>query len=172
MTDEFFFIAPASDEGSAGCCGAEELRLVIDLPIPGVRVVRVAGELDLLTTPRLDSLLLRQIEQGGRHVVVDLSEVIFLGASALGSLVRARDLAAYHGVELHLTGVDHPAVAHTLVTTKLRTAFATHPSTDSILAAVAGKGEPADPGAGKTHQAAVYYLNSERTRRRRRSAGG
>lgn len=137
MTDESFSVA--TDDGSAGDRRRSGLRLVIDQPMPGVRVVQVAGELDLLTVPQLDSCLLSQIDGGGGHVVVDLSEVTFLGAAGLGSLVKAREVAARQGVELHLAGVDHRAVARPLEITELRTTFAIHSSTHSVIATVAGR---------------------------------
>ena len=56
---------------------------------PDCVLVSVAGELDLFTAPQLGSLLDRSIEQGATSVTVDLSEVTFLDAAALGVLVRA-----------------------------------------------------------------------------------
>ena len=106
--------------------------------MPGVRVVRVAGELDLLTAPQLDSCLLSQIDARGGHVVVDLSKVTFLAAVGLGSLVKAREVATCHHVELHLTGVDHRAVARPLEITELRPTFTIHPSAESVIARVGG----------------------------------
>lgn len=147
MTDASFSVV--NDGGSAAGHRGSGLRLVIDQPMPGVRVVQVAGELDLLTMPQLDSRLLSQINGCGGHVVVDLSEVTFLGAAGLGGLVKAREAATRHGVELYLIGVDHRAVALPLEITGLRTMFAIHSSTHSVIATVAGKGQMiGDPGAG------------------------
>lgn len=129
-------ILVAKDNGLARCRGVGELRVMIDQPVPGVRVVRVAGELDLLTAPQLDSRLLSQIKGRGGHVVVDLSAVTYLAAAGLGSLVSAREAATRHDIELCLTGVDHRAVARPLEITRLRATFAIHPSTKSVIAAV------------------------------------
>jgi len=109
---------------------------VIDQSMPGVRVVRVAGELDMLTAPQLASCLLSQIDARGGHVVVDLSAVTFLAAAGLGSLVRAREAATHHDIELCLTGVDHRAVARSLEITRLRATFTIRPSTKWVIAAV------------------------------------
>ena len=81
MSDTSIF--GAKNQGAARGRGAEALRVAIDQPMPGVRVVRVAGELDMLTAPQLDSCLLSQIDGRGEHVVVDLSKVTFLGAAGL-----------------------------------------------------------------------------------------
>lgn len=130
----------AHDNGSAGCCGTQALRIVIGRPLPGVRVVQVADELDMVTAPHLNSHLLDQIDKRDGHVVVDLSAVTFLGAAGLTSLVTAREAAICHDIRLHLAGVDHPAVARALEITQLRPTFAVHPSTGSavtVLAAMA-----------------------------------
>ena len=127
----------ANNNGSAECCGTEALRIVIDRPLPGVRVVQVAGELDMVTAPHLDSRLLDQIDKRDGHIVVDLSAVTFLGAAGLTSLVRAREAATCHDIGLHLVGVDHPAVARSLEITQLRPTFAVHPSTGSAITALA-----------------------------------
>lgn len=131
-------ISVAKKQGSAGFRGVEALRVAIDQPMPGLRVVRVAGELDMLTAPQLDSCLLSQIDARGEHVVVDLNKVTFLGAAGLTSLVRAREAATGHHIELHLTGVDHRAIARPLEVTELRPTFSIHPSTESVLARVGG----------------------------------
>lgn len=120
-------ISVTKDQGPAGCSDAEVFRVAIDQPIPGVRVVRITGELDLQTAPQLHSCLLSQIDGRGRDVVVDLSKVTFLGAAGLESLVRAREAATCRHIKLHLAGVDHRAVALPLEITGLLPTFAIHP---------------------------------------------
>ena len=124
-------ISVTKDQGPAGCLDAEVLRVAIDQPIPGVRVVRVAGELDMQTAPQLHCCLLSQIDGRGGHVVVDLSKVTFLGAAGLESLVRARQAATCRHIKLRLTGVDHRAVARPLEIAGLLPTFAIHPLTES-----------------------------------------
>jgi anti-sigma B factor antagonist len=142
-------ISVATDQGSAGCRGGEALRVAIDQPMPGVRVVRVAGELDMLTAPQLDSCLLSQIDVRGGHVVVDLSKVTFLGAAGLGTLARAQEAATCHHIELHLAGVDHRAIARPLEITGLRPTFALHPSTESVIARIDGLVQLTDSDANQ-----------------------
>ena len=110
------------------------ISFVIDEPAPDVCVVRVRGELDLLTTGVLDLHLLRHIEGNPGCVVVDLSEVTFLGAAALTSLLVAKQAATRWGVQLYLTGADHRAVARPLEITKLWTSFDIRPTVESIVA--------------------------------------
>src|SRR3954468_21846963 len=51
-------------------------------------VLAVRGELDLASTPELETRLRRLQELGGHHLVVDLSDVTFLDSTALGLLLR------------------------------------------------------------------------------------
>ena len=125
-------------QGPTGCPDTEVFRVTIDQPLPSVRVVRVAGELDMQTASQLDSCLLSQIDGRGGHVVVDLSKVSFLGAAGQTSLVRAREAATCRHIKLHLAGVDHRAVARPLEITGLLPTFAIYPLNESIIARVGG----------------------------------
>ena len=77
----------------------------------GTLVLRVFGELDLLSTPRCRgtasglveeaNAFARSVGSDGRgRVVVDLSGVVFAGASALAMLVELQDRAARAEVDL------------------------------------------------------------------------
>ena len=52
-------------------------------------IVHVSGELDAYTAARLRDSLAGLISAGSRHIVVDLADVSFMGASGLGVLVGA-----------------------------------------------------------------------------------
>jgi anti-sigma B factor antagonist len=123
----------------AAACAEEFIYFTFHEPAPGVRVVRVAGELDLLTTPLLDRRLQSQLDRGPGHVVIDLSEVTFLAAAGLESLVTASDAAARHDVELHLTGTSHRAVARPLELVELPIMIDIQPTVHSVLAAICGR---------------------------------
>jgi anti-sigma B factor antagonist len=96
-------------------------------------VVRVAGELDSLTAPLLDRHLQRHLHESGGHLVLDLSEVTFLSAAGLTSLVTAGETATRCEVQLHITGADHRAVARLLEITTLRGTLDIHPTVQSIV---------------------------------------
>jgi anti-anti-sigma factor len=71
------------------------LRLTLTRPVPATAVITVAGELDLLTAPRLAELVTAQAATAVRTLVVDLSAVTFLGCAGIGALARAQcDLRA------------------------------------------------------------------------------
>ena len=50
-------------------------------------VISLAGEVDLYTAPEFKQQLLEVIDQGGRDVVVDLSDTTFIDSTTLGVLV-------------------------------------------------------------------------------------
>jgi anti-anti-sigma factor len=86
------------------------LRMVSTRPRPGVAVVRVSGEIDLvdaarfdhvLTTAVIDAAATGRLDPGENpRVVCDLDGVEYLGAAGLGVLVNAVVVARAHAVEL------------------------------------------------------------------------
>ena len=57
--------------------------------LPGCEVIRVEGELDMLTAPELAAAL-NSCNGSGREVVVDLSDVTFIDSHGLHVLMGAR----------------------------------------------------------------------------------
>ncbi|MEU7378653.1 MULTISPECIES: STAS domain-containing protein [unclassified Streptomyces] len=55
-------------------------------------VLRVAGELDLMTSPVLRQRVHEVVAQGRHDLVLDLSEVFFCDSSGVGVLIAARRL--------------------------------------------------------------------------------
>ncbi|MGX4691469.1 STAS domain-containing protein [Streptomyces sp. JNUCC 63] len=55
-------------------------------------VLRVAGELDLVTSPVLRQRVHEAVAQGHHHLVLDLSDVFFCDSSGVGVLIAARRL--------------------------------------------------------------------------------
>jgi anti-anti-sigma regulatory factor len=82
-------------------------QLSVDVCAPRLRVVRVAGVLDVMTVGRLSGLVATQVARPGStgHLVVDLGEVSFFATDDFSALRRARDGARAAGVRLHLTGL-------------------------------------------------------------------
>jgi anti-sigma B factor antagonist len=97
------------DAPDDGACPTR-LRIASTRPRPGVAVVRVSGEIDLVDAGRLDHLLQTAVVDAaatGRldpaehpRVVCDLDGVEFLGAAGLGVLASAVVVARTHAVEL------------------------------------------------------------------------
>ncbi len=62
------------------------------------RVIRVDGELDLAVAPRLKEDLHRLIDEGERHIVLDLTEATFIDSTTIGALLSAtRRVREYNG---------------------------------------------------------------------------
>jgi anti-anti-sigma factor len=81
--------------------GRRVLRLYSP-PIPPA-AVRLRGELDLTTAPRLEQLLDELCRDGYRQITLDMSGLDFLGASALSVFVRVDQTLRAAGGELVLT---------------------------------------------------------------------
>jgi anti-sigma B factor antagonist len=82
----------------------DQISLGTSSPAPGQVVVEVGGEVDMLTSPQLRSLVLDQFSPtaGIELVVLDLEGVTFLGTSGLAVLIEVREAAHAAGVELRL----------------------------------------------------------------------
>ena len=79
-------------------------------PEPGTTTLRVAGEIDVATSPELRRELHRLLDDDARLIVVDLSGTTFIDSSGLGVLVgvlkRLRE--AERGDALVLAGLQEP----------------------------------------------------------------
>ena len=91
----------------------------------------VSGEVDLSTAPHLRDRLLGQIGVVGSDLVVDLSEVGFLGAAGLTVLVEARAAAAASGVGLYVVARTRP-VLRPMAVTGLDVEFDVFPRVDDV----------------------------------------
>lgn len=108
--------APPLSSGESGS-PAETQLLTVEIQSDGdCPVVRLAGELDLSTIPRLEGRLIRQARSGPR-LVVDMSAVTFIDSSGIALLLRTHR-AAVDGIRtviaegsqvervLRLAGID------------------------------------------------------------------
>jgi anti-sigma B factor antagonist len=101
-------------------------------------VVRVGGELDIATTPRLREQLVAAIAERGANVVLDLSGVAFLDSTGLGVLVGVLKRARTLGGDLRLAGAQ-PAVRRVFEITALDR---TLPIADTVADAIGGAPPP------------------------------
>jgi anti-sigma B factor antagonist len=62
----------------------------------GAVVLRVAGEIDLVSAPQLEESLTRALAQRPKILVVDLTEVSFLASAGMSVLVTAHNQAGEH----------------------------------------------------------------------------
>lgn len=87
------------------------LSVVVQQPTRAVLVVNVAGELDMLTGPPLQDHLGELLATRPDRLVIDLSQVSFMGSTGLSVLICARQNAIATGTTLALSGTSGRAVA-------------------------------------------------------------
>ena len=96
-------------------------------------VVSVAGVVDMLTSPQLETAIDAALDQRPAGVVVDFTEVEFLASAGMGVLVAAHDKA---GADVTLRVVaDGPATSRPLKLVGIADIVSLYPSLDEALAA-------------------------------------
>ena len=92
-------------------------------PNPGRHgIVRARGEIDLSNADEFEGVLVQAWEETYVDVVVDLSQVRFLGSNGLNALIMARNRIRDGGGEIQLRQPSPPA-RRTLEVTGLASAF-------------------------------------------------
>ena len=79
----------------------------IAAPAGEVLVLRVVGEVDLLTIDVLQGALTSSLARGPCHLMVDLAELTFCSARGMGLLVQAGRTAAEQGTGYSVTAASH-----------------------------------------------------------------
>ena len=70
--------------------------------VEGVLVLRVVGEVDLVTADRLREQLPKYLRSGCRGLVLDFTGVSFLAGCGIGVLIEIADQARTEGIVLRL----------------------------------------------------------------------
>ncbi|MFE9766155.1 STAS domain-containing protein [Streptomyces sp. NPDC005808] len=107
-------------------------------------VLRVSGEMDLVTSPVLRQRMHEAVADGRRSVVLDLSEVLFCDSSGVGVLIAARRLIQSCRGRLRLIlpaqgAVDGSHVNRVLAALGVRRLFDVYPD---VAAAVGEESTP------------------------------
>lgn len=103
-------------------------------------VLRLAGEVDVVSAPRLRDRLVALVTDGDTRLVVDLGGVVFLDSMGLAALLSGLKRARAHGGDLRLCGASGH-LQHVLALTRLDQAFTV---TDTLAEALAVPEEAAD----------------------------
>ena len=93
----------------------------------GALVIRVNGELDVYTAPKLSEALAEGLAGGNKTLVVDLTRVGFLDSTALGVLVGGHKKMAAQAVRLSLV-IDDPHLSKIFRITGFEDLFTIYPS--------------------------------------------
>lgn len=99
-----------------------------------VTVVKVTGELDVFSSPRLREQLLDVIDTGPVRLVVDLSGVTFLDSTGLGVLVGIYHRLRARNGTMSFVGANE-RVRRVFRVTQLTKIFALYDDLDQALAA-------------------------------------
>lgn len=103
---------------------------------PRTAVVALQGEMDVYTTPRVRAELQRLLDDGCRHVILNLRQAAYLDSSALGALLGAQRRARECGGGVALVAPARP-VHRLLEITRLHLAFTIFDTEREALATVA-----------------------------------
>ena len=115
-------------------------------------VLRIAGEIDVYTAPKLRQQVIDLVDDGTRHIVADLRGVDFLDSTGLGALVGSLKRLRQRQGSLRLV-ISGGRILQLFQITGLTNAFALHTSVlDAISAdqhqhwqvALAGEGHSAE----------------------------
>ena len=115
--------------------GSAEVQAEMSLSVlsqPAVTIARLAGELDIATTPALRERLLGVFSPGVRLLIIDLSGVAFGDVSGLAVLVATQRRARRLGITVRLAA-PRPQVARLLRITGLDQCFTICATLDEAL---------------------------------------
>jgi anti-anti-sigma factor len=97
---------------------------------PHVAVLRVHGEIDLLTAPQLAACCQELAQQSLDNVVVDATDVTFFDARGVSALIEARSAFQPNGT---FSVVASPPVRRILELLQLQEIFPTYRTTEDAL---------------------------------------
>ena len=116
-----FWLAGAEAVNVAAAC--PPFSVLVEQPNPELVVISVCGDIDLLTASPLHDHLSRVLAAGPACVVIDLTHISFLAATALSVLITIGRTAAQQGTTLQLRAPEGSLPAHVLNTAGLDRLF-------------------------------------------------
>jgi anti-sigma B factor antagonist len=102
-------------------------------------MIALAGEVDLHTAPEFKERLVQVLDDGKKHLVVDLSKVTFIDSTTLGVLIGGVKRLRPTGGSLALAG-PNPAIAKVFEITGLDRIFPIYSTVDDALGGLADAG--------------------------------
>jgi len=102
-------------------------------------VIELGGEVDLYTAPEFKERMVKVIEDGKKHVVVDLAKATFIDSTTLGVLVGGVKRLRPQGGSLTLVCTD-PNICKIFEITGLDRVFSIHDSREDALSTLASEG--------------------------------
>jgi anti-anti-sigma factor len=99
------------------------------------QLFRLTGLLDAFSEPTFRKVVGKYIEDGPKHIVLDLSKIDFVDSSGLGALVQLVKKA--QSVEGSLQIVSNPRVTQTVKLVRLEQFLSLQPSVETALEKIA-----------------------------------
>jgi anti-sigma B factor antagonist len=93
--------------------------------VNGIPVLNAVGEIDLSTASIFKRAIHELIENGHRHILIDMSQVVFMDSSGFGTLLSAIKILRPQNGTVTLAGCND-AVSRMLGITRLDTLFNVH----------------------------------------------
>ncbi len=97
-------------------------------------VVRIAGEIDVYTAPKLREALIDLVNEGNYHLIIDVEAVEFLDSTGLGVLVGGLKRVRAHDGSLRLVCTQE-RILKIFRITGLTKVFPIHTSVEEAVAA-------------------------------------
>lgn len=109
------------------------MDLRLDVSVHGAwSVLRVGGEVDVATAPKLRERLIALVNDQRVHLVVDLSDVDFIDSTGLGVLIGALKRVRSRDGDLHLV-CSEPRTLRVFEITGLDQVFRIHDTLDAAV---------------------------------------
>lgn len=121
------------EQGAGTAVGDDQMMELAVAQLDGGVVVRVVGEIDMVTSPRLQTVISEQVAARPTAVVLDLDGTTFLGSSGLAVLVEADEEAREVGVRFAVSASTRD-VLRPLEATGLTELMEVHPDVAAALA--------------------------------------
>ncbi|HEX2315784.1 MAG TPA: STAS domain-containing protein [Thermomonospora sp.] len=99
-----------------------------------VTIVKVSGEIDVFSSPKLREMLIDVIDKGPLHLVVDLGDVTFLDSTGLGVLVGIYHRLRARSGTMSFVGANE-RVRRVFHVTQLTKIFSLHDTLEDAVAA-------------------------------------
>jgi anti-sigma B factor antagonist len=113
--------------------------LEVDESHAPVVVIRLSGEVDVFSAPRLREKIIELVNQGCRLIVADLDAVDFLDSTGLGVLVGGLKRLRSHDGEMSVV-CNEPRLLRVFALTRLDGVFAIRSTVSEAVTSLAGGG--------------------------------
>lgn len=102
--------------------------------IDGMKILSVAGEIDVYTAPQFREAVDNIIAAGQKHLIIDMSDVTYMDSSGFGTLLSATRRLRPQGGTINLVKCS-ASIDRILRITRLNTVFNTYDSIEDAIKA-------------------------------------